>query len=161
MQPVLTTARRRRGKRPAIAIKVTHTHYTLLAHTRREYTHDLTRSSASDRTCQHSPETVHTRSTYTVEEFIFNAWNSLPECYSEVKKLAFGVLEIVGSTYSCEQALSCMNTIKNKWTRRQTACKTGSNTVQRPDPTGDRIRKRVNEAHKRCKYHVIKPRVGV
>lgn len=65
MQPVLTTARRRRGKRPAIAIKVTHTHYTLLAHTRREYTHDLTRSSASDRTCQHSPETVHTRSTYT------------------------------------------------------------------------------------------------
>ncbi|KAF0712512.1 general transcription factor II-I repeat domain-containing protein 2B-like, partial [Aphis craccivora] len=33
---------------------------------------------------------------------------------SEVKKLAFGMLGIFGSTYSCEQALSCMNTIKNK-----------------------------------------------
>ena len=49
-----------------------------------------------------------------VGEFIFDAWNSLPECYSEVKKLTFGVLAIFGSTYSCEQAFSCMNTIKNK-----------------------------------------------
>ncbi|GFX19517.1 uncharacterized protein TNCV_2074261 [Trichonephila clavipes] len=39
-----------------------------------------------------------------VEALIFDAWNSLPECYSEVKKLAFGVLTIFGSTYSCEQA---------------------------------------------------------
>ncbi|KAL4154080.1 hypothetical protein QTP88_001913 [Uroleucon formosanum] len=31
-----------------------------------------------------------------VEEFIFDAWNSLPECYSEVKKLAFGVLASFG-----------------------------------------------------------------
>jgi hypothetical protein len=49
-----------------------------------------------------------------VGEFIFDAWNSLPECYSEVKKLTFGVLAIFGSTYSCEQAFSCMNTTKNK-----------------------------------------------
>lgn len=28
--------------------------------------------------------------------------NSLPDCYSEVKKLAYGVLTIFGSTYSCK-----------------------------------------------------------
>ncbi|GBN47178.1 hypothetical protein AVEN_1817-1 [Araneus ventricosus] len=43
-----------------------------------------------------------------VEALIFGAWNSLPECYSEVKKLAYGVLTI------CEQAFSCMNIIKSK-----------------------------------------------
>ncbi|GBN46737.1 hypothetical protein AVEN_48566-1 [Araneus ventricosus] len=37
-----------------------------------------------------------------VEALIFGAWNSLPECYSEVKKLAYGVLTIFGLTYSCE-----------------------------------------------------------
>ncbi|GBM53189.1 hypothetical protein AVEN_14220-1 [Araneus ventricosus] len=49
-----------------------------------------------------------------VEALIFGAWNSLPECYSEVKKFAYGVLTILGSTYSCEQAFSCMNVIKSK-----------------------------------------------
>ncbi|GBM45623.1 hypothetical protein AVEN_204754-1 [Araneus ventricosus] len=49
-----------------------------------------------------------------VKALIFGAWNSLPECYSEVKKLAYGVLTIFGSTYSCEQAFSCMNIIKSK-----------------------------------------------
>ncbi|GBL73150.1 hypothetical protein AVEN_159230-1 [Araneus ventricosus] len=49
-----------------------------------------------------------------VEAHIFGAWNGLPECCSEVKKLAYGVLTIFGSTYSCEQAFSCMNIIKNK-----------------------------------------------
>ncbi|GBP40785.1 Protein ZBED8 [Eumeta japonica] len=49
-----------------------------------------------------------------VEALIFDAWNSLPDCYSEVKKLAFGVLTIFGSTYSYEQAFSCMNIIKSK-----------------------------------------------
>ncbi|GBP32870.1 hypothetical protein EVAR_81658_1 [Eumeta japonica] len=49
-----------------------------------------------------------------VEALIFDAWNSLPDCYSEVKKLAFGVLTIFGSTYSCKQAFSCMNIIKSK-----------------------------------------------
>ncbi|GBN39273.1 hypothetical protein AVEN_120466-1 [Araneus ventricosus] len=48
-----------------------------------------------------------------VEALIFGAWNSLPECYSEVKKLAYGMLTIFGSTYSCEQAFSCMNIIKS------------------------------------------------
>ncbi|GBO40308.1 hypothetical protein AVEN_36343-1 [Araneus ventricosus] len=49
-----------------------------------------------------------------VEALIFGARNSLPECYSEVKKLAYGVLTILGSTHSCELAFSCMNMIKNK-----------------------------------------------
>ncbi|GBO22980.1 hypothetical protein AVEN_257566-1 [Araneus ventricosus] len=49
-----------------------------------------------------------------VEALVFGAWNSLPECYSEVKKLAYGVLTIFGSTYSCEQAFSYMNIIKSK-----------------------------------------------
>ncbi|GBL74638.1 hypothetical protein AVEN_235534-1 [Araneus ventricosus] len=35
-----------------------------------------------------------------VEAIIFGAWNSLSECYSEMKKLAYGVLTIFGSTYS-------------------------------------------------------------
>ncbi|GBN12100.1 hypothetical protein AVEN_199003-1 [Araneus ventricosus] len=48
-----------------------------------------------------------------VEVLIFGAWNSLPECYSEVKKLAYGVLTIFGLTYSCEQTFSCMNIIKS------------------------------------------------
>ncbi|GBN01665.1 hypothetical protein AVEN_161734-1 [Araneus ventricosus] len=49
-----------------------------------------------------------------VEALIFGAWNSLPECYSEVKKLAYGVLTIFESTYSYEQAFACMNIIKSK-----------------------------------------------
>ncbi|GBM42804.1 hypothetical protein AVEN_228579-1 [Araneus ventricosus] len=49
-----------------------------------------------------------------VEALIFGAWNSLPECYSEGKKLAYGVLTIFGSVYSCDQAFSCMNIIKSR-----------------------------------------------
>ncbi|GBN21550.1 hypothetical protein AVEN_98842-1 [Araneus ventricosus] len=49
-----------------------------------------------------------------VEALIFGAWNSLPECYNEEKKLAYGLLTIFGSTYSCKHAFSCMNIIKSK-----------------------------------------------
>ncbi len=35
-----------------------------------------------------------------IEALIFDAWNSFPYCYSEMKKLALGVLSILGSTYS-------------------------------------------------------------
>ncbi len=49
-----------------------------------------------------------------IEALTFDAWNSLPDCYSEVKKLAFEVLTIFGSIYSCKQAFSCMNIIKSK-----------------------------------------------
>ncbi|GFS99371.1 uncharacterized protein TNCV_1601761 [Trichonephila clavipes] len=37
------------------------------------------------------------------EALIFDAWNSLPDCCSEVNKLAFGGLTIFGSTYSCNK----------------------------------------------------------
>ncbi|GBO10259.1 hypothetical protein AVEN_169311-1 [Araneus ventricosus] len=49
-----------------------------------------------------------------VEALIFGSWNCLPECYSEEKKLAYGVLMIIGSPYSCEQAFSCIKIIKSK-----------------------------------------------
>ncbi|GFU61554.1 hypothetical protein TNCV_2158381 [Trichonephila clavipes] len=44
-----------------------------------------------------------------VKALIFDAWNNYPSCYSEMKKLAFGVLTFFGSTYSCKQASSCVN----------------------------------------------------
>ncbi|GFV14639.1 hypothetical protein TNCV_2586121 [Trichonephila clavipes] len=49
-----------------------------------------------------------------VEALIFDAWNSLPDCPSEVKKLAFGVLTIFGSTYSCDHEYGFDSTGINK-----------------------------------------------
>jgi hypothetical protein len=40
------------------------------------------------------------------EDIIFNTWNSIPDSYDQLKKLAFAVLSFFGSTYSCEQ--SCL-----------------------------------------------------
>ncbi|GBM99966.1 hypothetical protein AVEN_217494-1 [Araneus ventricosus] len=73
-----------------------------------------------------------------VEALIFGVWNSLPECYSEVKKLVYGVLTIFGSTNSCEQAFSCMNIIKNKVRSRITnknleSCLKLKTTSYKPD----------------------------
>ena len=75
-----------------------------------------------------------------VEALIFDAWNSLPECCSKVKKLAFGVLTIFKSTYSCEQAFSCMNIIKSKVRSQLTnknleACLKLKTTSYEPDLT--------------------------
>jgi hypothetical protein len=44
---------------------------------------------------------------------IFNAWNSIPDSYDQLKKLAFAVLSLLGSTYSCKQSFSSMNLIKS------------------------------------------------
>ena len=44
---------------------------------------------------------------------IFNAWNSIPDSYDQLKKLAFAV-SLFGSTYICEQSFSSMNIIKSK-----------------------------------------------
>ncbi|GBN75077.1 hypothetical protein AVEN_188551-1 [Araneus ventricosus] len=49
-----------------------------------------------------------------VEDLIFGAWISLPECYSEVKNLVYRVLTTFGSIYSREQAFSCINIIRRK-----------------------------------------------
>jgi hypothetical protein len=37
---------------------------------------------------------------------IFNNWKSIPDSYDQLKKLAFAVLSLFGSTYSCEQPFS-------------------------------------------------------
>lgn len=44
---------------------------------------------------------------------IFRTWVTIPDSFDQVKKLAFGVLSLFGSTYSCEQSFSFMNLIKN------------------------------------------------
>lgn len=48
------------------------------------------------------------------ETIIFDVWNSLPESFSQLKVIAFGIMTIFGSTYICEQTFSNMNYIKNK-----------------------------------------------
>ncbi|XP_059530893.1 general transcription factor II-I repeat domain-containing protein 2A-like isoform X5 [Myotis daubentonii] len=45
---------------------------------------------------------------------IFNTWNSIPDSYNQLKKLAFAVLSLFGSTYLCEQSFSSMNLMKTK-----------------------------------------------
>ncbi|GFX10921.1 dimer_Tnp_hAT domain-containing protein [Trichonephila clavipes] len=43
-----------------------------------------------------------------------NAWNSIPDSYDQLKKLAFAVLSLFGSTYICEQSFSSIDIIKSK-----------------------------------------------
>ncbi|CAL9690943.1 unnamed protein product [Knipowitschia caucasica] len=47
-------------------------------------------------------------------KLIFETWSAIPDTYINMKKYAFGVLSIFGSTYLCEQLFSSMNFIKNK-----------------------------------------------
>ncbi|CAK6438343.1 unnamed protein product [Pipistrellus nathusii] len=49
---------------------------------------------------------------------IFNTWNSIPDSYHQLKKLAFAVLSLFGSTYLCEQSFSSMNLIKSRLRNR-------------------------------------------
>ncbi|GFU61137.1 uncharacterized protein TNCV_763971 [Trichonephila clavipes] len=51
---------------------------------------------------------------------IFNAWNSIHDSYDQMKKLAFAVLSLFGSTYICEKSVSSMNIIKSKLRSRLT-----------------------------------------
>ncbi|XP_027132767.1 general transcription factor II-I repeat domain-containing protein 2A [Larimichthys crocea] len=48
------------------------------------------------------------------DKLVFETWNAIPDTYMNMKKYAFGVLSIFGSTYACEQLFSTMNYIKNK-----------------------------------------------
>lgn len=48
------------------------------------------------------------------DKLVFETWNAIPDTYMNMKKYAFGVLPIFGSTYACEQLFSTMNYIKNK-----------------------------------------------
>lgn len=54
------------------------------------------------------------------DKLVFETWNALPDTYINMKRYAFGVLSIFGSTYLCEQMFSCMNSIKNKHRSRLT-----------------------------------------
>ncbi|XP_019720818.1 general transcription factor II-I repeat domain-containing protein 2-like [Hippocampus comes] len=54
------------------------------------------------------------------DKLIFETWNAIPDTYTNMKKYAFGVLSIFGSTYVCEQLFSTMNCIKNKHRLRLT-----------------------------------------
>ncbi|GFV85920.1 transposable element Tc1 transposase [Trichonephila clavipes] len=45
---------------------------------------------------------------------IFNAWNSIPDSYDQLKKLAFAILSLFDSTCICEQSFSSLNIIKSK-----------------------------------------------
>jgi hypothetical protein len=47
------------------------------------------------------------------EDIIFNTCNSIRDSYDQLKKLAFAVLSLFGSTYSCKQSFSSMNLIKS------------------------------------------------
>ncbi|UYV78866.1 hypothetical protein LAZ67_17000050 [Cordylochernes scorpioides] len=70
-----------------------------------------------------------------VEALIFNAWNYFPDCYSDMKKLAFGVLTIFRSTYSCKQGFSCTNIIKSKTIPVSKQRKISKTPVHFPSPS--------------------------
>ncbi|XP_048357110.1 general transcription factor II-I repeat domain-containing protein 2B-like [Sphaerodactylus townsendi] len=52
------------------------------------------------------------------DKLVFDTWNAIPDTYINMKKYAFGVLSIFGSTYACEQLFSTMNYVKNKYRSR-------------------------------------------
>ena len=54
------------------------------------------------------------------DKLVFETWNAILDTYMNMKKYAFGVLLIFGSTYACEQVFSTMNYIKNKHRSRLT-----------------------------------------
>ena len=54
------------------------------------------------------------------DKLVFETWNAIPDTYMDMKKYAFGVFSIFGSTYACEQLFSNMNYIKNKHRSRLT-----------------------------------------
>lgn len=54
------------------------------------------------------------------DKLVFDTWNGIPENYMNMKKYAFGVMSIFGSTYLCEQVFSNMNYIKSKYRSRLT-----------------------------------------
>uniref|UniRef100_A0A674PAJ3 General transcription factor II-I repeat domain-containing protein 2A-like n=2 Tax=Takifugu rubripes TaxID=31033 RepID=A0A674PAJ3_TAKRU len=55
------------------------------------------------------------------DKLIFATWNAIPDTYINMKRCAFGVLSIFGSTYLCEQVFSSMNIIKSKYRSRFTS----------------------------------------
>lgn len=54
------------------------------------------------------------------DKLVFETWSAIPDTYMNMKKYAFGVLSIFGSTYLREQVFSSMNFIKSKYHSRLT-----------------------------------------
>ena len=54
------------------------------------------------------------------DKLVFDTWNARTDSYINMKKYAFGVLSIFGSTYLCEQSFSVMNYLKNEQRSRLT-----------------------------------------
>lgn len=55
------------------------------------------------------------------DKLVFETWSAIPDTYMNMKKYAFGVLSIFGSTYLCKQVFSSMNFIKSKYRSHQAA----------------------------------------
>ena len=51
--------------------------------------------------------------TLKIENIIFNVWDSLPNNFVSMKKLANALLTIFGSTHSCEKLFYSMNFVKS------------------------------------------------
>ncbi|XP_055383707.1 uncharacterized protein LOC129613599 [Condylostylus longicornis] len=73
-----------------------------------------------------------------MESKILEAWNSMPDTFYSVKKLAISLLTIFSSTYSCESLFSVLNHVHSKTRNRLTeedsaACITLQSTMYQPD----------------------------
>ncbi len=55
-----------------------------------------------------------------LDKLVFYTWNAIPDTYMNMKKYAFGVLSIFGSTHLCKQVFSIVNYIKSKHCSRLT-----------------------------------------
>jgi hypothetical protein len=81
-------------------------------------------------------------------------WNSLPDSYSDLKKLAMALITIFPSTYFCETLFSDLNNIKSNKRNRLTddvsgACLVLKNTSYKPNLKS--LSEKLSERKK--KYH--------
>ncbi|GFW78397.1 general transcription factor II-I repeat domain-containing protein 2A [Trichonephila clavipes] len=53
-----------------------------------------------------------------VSNEILETWNSIPDAFNCLKKLAYAILTIFSSTYACESLFSEINNIKNSLRNR-------------------------------------------
>lgn len=73
-----------------------------------------------------------------IENSILEVWNSMPNAFGSVKRLAISLLTIFSSTYSCESLFSILNHVHSKSRNRLTeedsaACINLQSTTYQPD----------------------------
>ena len=78
------------------------------------------------------------RSLPDVDKLVLQAWTKLPDSFDALKKVAFAMITIFGSSYCCEQIFSQMNIIQTKLRNRLTdrstdACLRLKQTSYEPD----------------------------